>query len=254
VARIAAVLCLFAAVALVPAVAFAVVKTTPSPSPIPATAANFQIVTLGASGGTAPYATFYQIDSGPVWTYSTLLGNVPVLSKFGSHTLTYWSADSTFATETPNVATVNITDSTKPLTTIPFPSGQAFDSSASFNLVATDNFLLPASYGMTTVGSGVASTQYKLVTGGFGHTGTPPAAWTTGSTVATSALGDYTLYFRSTDVRSGRAKSDSGLGGDTAPRRQPEEEYRTCRDDRDATTRRRSKPRSPWRPSRANSR
>ena len=53
--------------------------------------------------------------------------------------------------------------------------------------------------------------------------------------------------------RSGRAKSDSPIG-DTAPRQQTEEEQHRCHDDRDVTTHRPSRPRSPWRRSRAKSR
>ncbi len=56
--------------------------------------------------------------------------------------------------------------------------------------------------------------------------------------------------------RSGRAKSDSPLGclgDDTAPRHNTEEEHHRRQEDPGAIAHRRSRPRWPWRPSRANS-
>ena len=50
--------------------------------------------------------------------------------------------------------------------------------------------------------------------------------------------------------RSGRAKSDSPIG-DTAPRQPTEEEHHQCHDAHAVTTRPPSRPRSPWRRSRA---
>ena len=65
VARIAAVLCLLGAVALLPVMAYAAVVTTPNPT-LPATAANDKVVTLSATDSASPgtsTTTFFK----PCW-------------------------------------------------------------------------------------------------------------------------------------------------------------------------------------------
>ena len=204
VARIAAVLCLLGAVALLPVMALALPVTTPTPA-LPVPAANYQVVTLAATDAANPgmpmTSISYQIDSGAVTAYSTLLGNVPVISSYGVHHLTYFATDAS-GTESPsNVSTVTITDTLAPLTWVTSTgSWPTFDGSAAFTLTSTDNsFVYTPGYGVTAVGSGVASTWYKLNSG----------AWTSGSSVSSSVLGTNTVQFYSIDSQSNKEATES---------------------------------------------
>ena len=202
VARIAAVLCLLGAVALLPVMAYAAVVTTPNPA-LPVTSPNYQVVTLAATDAASPgtsTTTFFKIDGGAYSTYSTLVGNVPIFSTLGAHTLSYYSSDGN-GVETANVGTVTITDTLAPLTwAASSGSWPIFDGSASFNLVSTDNvFNYTSGYGITSIGSGVANTFYSLNGG----------SWTSGTAISSSVLGTNTVQFYSVDAAANKEATES---------------------------------------------
>jgi hypothetical protein len=205
VARIAAVLCLLGAVALLPVMAYAAVVTTPNPT-LPVTVANDKVVTLSATDSASPgtsTTTFFKIDSGAYSTYAAGNGtvpNVPIFATLGTHTLSYYSVDGN-GTEVANTGNVIITDSLPPLTwAVSTGSWPTFDGSASFNLVSTDNFFdYTSGYGITSIGSGVASTFYSLDGG----------AWTSGTAISTSVVGTHTVLFYSKDVAGNQESNES---------------------------------------------
>ena len=210
VAHIAAVLCLLGAVALLPAMAFAAPVTTSAPAVIPASAANFQIVTLtatdSASPGVAPVIT-YSLDGAPWVTYNAVgpAFAVPIMSTFGSHTLSYLSTDLN-GVEATHSASVSITDTTTPLTSLSTGwGGPIFDGSASFGLTATDTWFVPAAagqgFGVIAVGSGVpaGNTWYSL----------NGATFQAGTTVSSSVLGTNTLVYYSTDASTNRESNEA---------------------------------------------
>ena len=205
VARIAAVLCLLGAVALLPVMAYAAVVTTPNPT-LPATAANDKVVTLSATDSASPgtsTTTFFKIDAGAYSTYAAGSGtvpNVPIFATLGAHTLSFYSVDGN-GTEAVNTGTVTITDSLAPLTwAVSTGSWPNFDGSASFNLASTDNsFDYASGYGVTAIGSGVANTFYSLNGG----------SWTSGTAISSSVLGTNTVQFYSVDAAANKEATES---------------------------------------------
>ena len=187
-------LCALGAVALLPIVALATPVTTPAPS-LPATAANFQVVTLSATATANPgmaCTISYRIAAGPWTTYSTLYGNVPVIASYSTHTLSYYATDAS-CTEAANIGTVTVTDSLAPLTTLCKRQRPTFDKAAAFTLLTSDNtYAYSAGYGVTVVGSGVAGTWYKFDSA-------PWTSFTPGTDITSTVYGVHTLLFYSTD-------------------------------------------------------
>lgn len=125
-ARFAVVLCLLLAVGLVPASAFAAVRTS---SDVEATYLNSATVTLSAPGATA---TYYQLDGA-----DAVQGTSATTPVYGAHTLTFWSTDAS-GTENKVVAPFFVDDDVAPA--VACDAVASYVVTATVKLTATDNF------------------------------------------------------------------------------------------------------------------
>ncbi len=164
------------------------VVTTATPTPANAFSAwTTSNVSVSLSSTATVSWTHYQIDGGAEQVFSA--GTPIVVSKEGTTTLTYFSADLSGNTETPKTSLVRI-DRTAPITTAPaLQARYAAGGGSTIALVASD------------IMSGVGSTSWRIGTSG---------AFTTGaSAVVPSALGTYTLQYYSTDALGNREDTRS---------------------------------------------
>ena len=133
----------------------------------PAPASGVANLSLMVDGGPAWWGP-YNYGSGTWAAYLNLQGQ-------GPHTVTYWAVDNAGNAETVETSTVFL-DNLPPTTTT--NAKPAYNTTATISLIATDNG-----------GSGVAGTQYYL-----------NGTWTVASTITVSAVGSYTIYYRSFDA------------------------------------------------------
>ena len=152
--------------------ATAPVTTDDAPATWSKTPVTVHLSATDAGSGVA--STQYKLDAG-AWTTGTQV----TISTDGTHTLAYRSTDVLGTVEGEKSRTVRI-DATAPVTTADAPTTWS-KTAVTVHFSATD------------VGTGVASTQYKLDAG----------AWTTGTQVTISTDGAHTLAYRSTDVAGG---------------------------------------------------
>jgi hypothetical protein len=137
-------------------------------------AASLGVVSLIATDtGSGVDVTYFTIDSG-----NLNVGTQVLATTEGTHTIQYWSTDTSGNVEPPNTAVI-IVDLTAPVTSTDALTSYA--GTATITLTAVDP---------PPGGSGVADTWFRL----------DGALETTGNVVTTETLGEHTLEFWSVDV------------------------------------------------------